>query len=139
METVPRAQLREEAEAAAKKKGKEEDVEIEHEPASELLEALMAAAVQAALALEDGEIERQEDPSPANLLLAAEGKDGLPDDAAERQRQGQYVQDDDAADRSLKQAARELLERLPSAQVILKSKPLTPLKPKPRHYSTPKS
>ena len=134
-------QLREEAEAAAKKKGKEEDVEIElDERASELLEALMAAAVQEALALEDGEIERQEDSSPANLLLAAEGEDGLPDDAAERQRQRLYVQDDEAADRSLKQAARELLERLPSAQVITESKPLNPLKPKTRHYSTnPKS
>ena len=134
-------QLREEAEAAAKKKGKEEDVEIElDERASELLEALMAEAVQEALALEDGEIERQEDSSPANLLLAAEGEDGLSDDAAERQRQGLYVQHDEAADRSLKQAARELLERLPSAQVITESKPLNPLKPKPRHYSTnPKS
>jgi hypothetical protein len=79
--------------------------------------SLMAAAVQVALALEDWEVERQEDSIPANLVLAAEGEDGLPDVAAERQRQGQYVQDDEAADRSLKQAARELLERLPSAQV----------------------
>ena len=128
--------------AAAKKEGKEEEVEMKpEEPASELLEArclaranfpethaenkgaepvlpatyddlpasLMAAAVQVALALEDWEVERQEDSIPANLVLAAEGEDGLPDVAAERQRQGQYVQDDEAA--------RELLERLPSAQV----------------------